>query len=390
MSLEYRLKVALENEERRTVGGSFGGSHSGGRALSFSVSSVRQFLLLNINNNDDELAILLNNFNQLLIESSIINNTLDSLIRFSFLIELTNLSVGSTKMKTRWLSGLILMPQLGSFEPIRGEFIPGNDPRASTFEECVLIFKNCIQDIIEKISSGNITLTFLTQLFKVRSVPYEFLFDYLEPSKPRVHTPDNIVWIFNEDISWLVKVRPILYSVLQQSIVNKIKTKTFKTDRALTGRDKTNRAKRWEVLFGDFQYASLTDCWSVERKLLSELIGFDNFPQDVIQLLNQNGLVSGFNHTRCPVTLERLNYLTLLNDVVHGRAEYQVGHLYPLKRGGYHNGVNVCWQSANGNRIQGDLTIDETVNLLDSIFNNRSSLNQYHQDFISKELEVRG
>ena len=62
-----------------------------------------------------------------------------SLVRFSFLIELTNLSVGSTKMKTRWLPGKIKMPQPDSFEPIDGTFEPGNDPRSATFEECVRV-----------------------------------------------------------------------------------------------------------------------------------------------------------------------------------------------------------------------------------------------------------
>ncbi|WCG82260.1 hypothetical protein [Pectobacterium sp. A5351] len=391
MCLANQLKILLEAEENRTVGGAFGGISGDGRAFSFSIPSIRQALLSLTNNNNEELFTLLErlkitlNYNHVMI-----NNTIDSLIRFSFLIELTNLNIGSTKMKTRWLPGFILMPQVGSFEPIKGAFMPGNDPRASTFEECFLIFKGCINNIIQQVQSNDISESSLQDIFCFNSVPYEFLYDYIDPSLPRVHILANVRCVLNDDILWLLKARPIIYGSLPRSVTNKIRTKTFKTDRALTGRDKTNRAKRWEVLYGDFQHASLTDCWSVERKLLSELIGFDSFPENVIYLLNQNGLVSGFNNTRCPVTLETLNFSTLLNDVVHGRAEYQVGHLNPLKRGGLHNGINVCWQSANGNRIQGDLTINETVNLLDSIFVNRNILRENHQDFIAQELNVRG
>ena len=71
--------------------------------------------------------------------------------------------------------------------------------------------------------------------------------------------------------------------------------------------------------------------------------------------------------TRCPVTYEILSLDKLAGDPVHGKAEYQIGHLHPLKRGGRHCGNNVCWQSADGNRIQGDLTIEETNKLLDDI-----------------------
>jgi hypothetical protein len=56
--------------------------------------------------------------------------------------------------------------------------------------------------------------------------------------------------------------------VFRQISAKKFEVKVYKTDRALTGKDKSNRAKRWEVLAGDFQHATLEECWSAERKLI--------------------------------------------------------------------------------------------------------------------------
>ena len=370
---EFSLKLLLEEEERETVSSSFGAPKSQGRTKSFSVAKIRNCLLEQGLDNTTQLAKALTKAKNCL-PSNLYSKILNNLIRFSFLIELTNLTVGSTKMKTRWLPGFILMPQEGSFEPIKGSFQPGNDPRSSSFEECCRIFVNCLDIISNKVKSDNTVIDLLSKLAANTSVPYEFVFDYIDPTLLQVHVSNNIRWVLNDDILWLIKARSIIWPSLLKQQKDKIQTKTYKTDRALTGKDKTNRAKRWEVLSGDFQHASLTHCWSVERKLLTELINFEGFPSDIRDILCAEKLVDSFEMSRCPVTLEPLLFSVLLSPAVHGQSDYQVGHLHPLKRAGLHKGDNVCWQSSDGNRIQGNLTIEETVELLDSIMERKKQL----------------
>lgn len=373
--IEQELKQLLENEESETVSDAFGGQKTAGGTKSYSVPKIRDALIVknfSIGGTPLESALAIAKRD---LTSPLFKLIVGNLIRFSFLIELTNLKVGSTKMKTRWMSGDILMPQDGSFEPVRGKFVPGNDPRASSFNECVAIFAQCLSEVVAKHKSDPTVGSRILLLNKSSSVPYESVFDYIDPSADPVHVAANVKWVLNGDADWLLKARPLIKSVLGKKLLDKIQTKTYKTDRALTGKDKTNRAKRWEVLSDDFQHATLTECWSVERKLYENLACFENFPVDVRGRFEENNLiVPGLPVTRCPVTHEILSYDKLTGDSVHGKAEYQVGHRHPLKRAGRHRGDNVCWQSADGNRIQGDLTIEETNQLLDGIFDRKKEL----------------
>lgn len=373
--LEQELKNLLEQEEIGTVSDAFGGKKSEGETKSYSVPKIRDAILANqFTRNVSPLETALATAKEALPPKAF-KLIVGNLIRFSFLIELTNLKVGSTKMKTRWLPGDILMPQSGSFEPIRGKFIPGNDPRASSFETCLAIFTKCISEVAERHTADLSVGDRIVQLDASSSVPYESAFDYINPATIPVHTPENVKWVLNGDADWLLQARPLIKSVLGKKLLDKIQTKTYKTDRALTGKDKTNRAKRWEVLADDFQHATLTECWSVERKLYEDLVCFENFPSETRITFEAAGLISpGLPVSRCPVTHEILAFDKLAGDQVHGKAEYQVGHRHPLKRAGRHRGDNVCWQSADGNRIQGDLTIEETNQLLNGIFERKVEL----------------
>lgn len=375
MLFKDNLRGLLEKEEYDTVGSSFGYNYKAGI---FNVPKIRDWILsTDIDDHDihESLIFLSRSFDR-----TVFNKIVSSVIRFSFLIELTNILVGSTKMKTRWVPGKILMPIEGSFEPYRGDFVPGNDQRSSSFESCYEIFKWCLREIIIKNNSDNRVSIIISTMVNNNAMPYEFAFDYINPNTFPVHAVNNVNWVLNDDIEWLIRARPLIYGALTKKEINKIQVKSYKTDRALTGRDKTNRAKRWEVLSGDFQHATLTECWSVERKLLSDLVCFNNFPYEIRKNLMDNGLLINSDISRCPVTLEELDFNILVSNVIHGRSDYQVGHLHPLKRGGKHEGKNVCWQSQDGNRIQGDLTIEETVNLLNGI---RAREDQFGKDHLS-------
>jgi hypothetical protein len=286
-------------------------------------------------------------------------------------------------MKTRWLPGYILMPQPGSFEPLRGIFQPGNDHRSASFDECYKVFAQVLNLTNEAIDGNANRAAFLGALQRQTRVPYEYLVGYADPSANPVHTETNVIWIENADIDWLVSARTLLHGysgeyaqALRQIESKKLEVKVYKTDRALTGKDKTNRAKRWEVLYGDFQFATLTECWSVERKLTEELVFFCNFPRELRTAFITKGLLCNRQQTtRCPITLAPLDFIpfaTATLTATHGRSDYQIGHLTPLKRGGHHIGTNIAWQSADGNRIQGDLTLEETIALLASIEQRRA------------------
>lgn len=365
MSFGQDLKCMLEDEERRTVGDAFGGSSASARA-SFSVASIAAGAITAAESASCPIHGEVESARALLGKTGTVW-LVRSLIRYSFLIELTNLTVGSTKMKTRWLPGKILMPQASSYEPIKGTFKPGNDPRSATFDACFELFVSGLRTLLEEVDSGNIPVSLLDRLRKHNSVPYEIPIDYVDVNLDPVHAVNNVAWCPNEDIEWLVQVRKHLRSVIPKATRDKVCTKAYKTDRSLTGKDKTNRARRWEVLSGDFQHASLTECWSVERRLLHDLATSKGFPSETKRRLVNDGLVEPGELTRCPVTLEVLPFEELVSTSSHGISAYQIGHLTPLKRGGRHTGENVAWLSADGNRIQGDLTLAETVKLLGAI-----------------------
>ncbi|MBW1667006.1 MAG: hypothetical protein JRJ66_02915 [Deltaproteobacteria bacterium] len=378
------LKVHLETQERETVGSAFG-APGGARRTSYSITTIRDWILGHIPfQGQTPIEQCLRRADNA-FPRRVLRIVVGNLIRFSFLIELTNITIGSTKMKTRWIPGLILMPQPNSFEPIQGSFEPGNDPRASSFDECVSIFTTACNTLCDEVLNDPALINFIEELNRHRRVPYEFPFVYSDPAAEPVHTAANISWTITDDLRWLLKARKILDNspekhkpALNEIKKSKIQVKIYKTDRALTGKDKTNRAKRWEVLAGDFQHATLPQCWSSEKKITYDLVLFDGFPEVIKNTFIEQGLITGNEPvTRCPVTLEPLNYTQLARAVLnytHGVSDYQIGHLYPLKRGGIHDGTNVCWQSADGNRIQGHLTIEETRQLLREIEERRQEL----------------
>ena len=381
MALQDELRQILEKEETETVGSAFGGTIGASRK-SFRVTKIRDWIIAAApfaGTSQTEQAL---NRAHRAFSKPRFSIVVASLVRFSFLIELTNLTVGSTKMKTRWLPGRIMMPQPDSFEPMQGIFGPGNDPRAATFDECVSIFAKSCNIVCDHVDQDPSLKDLIQDVYNLHRIPYEFPLSFIDPNQNPVHSPANICWIVNDDLRWLLKARRILRNAsgemgteIRKIEQSKLEVKVFKTDRALTGKDKTNRARRWEVLAGDFQHAPLEKCWSVERKLVTDLVNFHDFSPTLKADFIQQGLIGpDAPITRCSVTFEPLSYNDLAEAILHpahGKSQYQIGHLYPLKRGGIHDGANTCWQSADGNRIQGDSTIDETYQLLDQIAERR-------------------
>lgn len=111
-------------------------------------------------------------------------------------------------------------------------------------------------------------------------------------------------------------------------------------------------------------------CLAVEHALFTQLCRFEGFPEEVRAALQKEGIlpkkVEGY---RCPITQEPMSFAEFREEVLHpvaGKAKFQVGHLNPLKmspgetdqpvRSG-HTADNVGWVTADGNRIQGHLSL---------------------------------
>lgn len=163
----------------------------------------------------------------------------------------------------------------------------------------------------------------------------------------------------------------------------KIEVKTYLTDRVLTGAHKTNREKRWETHPDSVHYALRRDALEIEYVLVEQLCHFEGFPRGIRENLKKQNLVDLSDEPfRCPVTLEPQSFKefedALLNPVA-GKSSFQVGHLNPLKavnedpRCG-HTAENISWVSADGNRIQGSLSLEDTRAMIRRIAENYANL----------------
>jgi hypothetical protein len=77
-----------------------------------------------------------------------------------------------------------------------------------------------------------------------------------------------------------------------------------------------------------------------------------------------------------------------VEDPAHGKSNFQVGHMNPLKAvnddpSSGHTAQNISWISSNGNRIQGHLSLRETRAMIHRIYE------RYQESGIGLE-EVRG
>lgn len=309
--------------------------------------------------------------------------TVTGLIRNIFLIELVNDDISSTKMEVRW-----------AIKASRGkkqEKFDSSDPRFCSFENCVEIWLKIISDLNSAISDPEIVR--LLKLYeKYNLLPYEIPVDYLDSpltkrSLHNIHCAENICWIWNKEYQSTLKLREILLNpkknnkaeLFSSILKDKIKVKTYLTDRVQTGKHKTNREKRWEVHPESVHFAFRRDCINIEHTLISQLCHFEGFPPDLLDVLKKENLISDHGETfRCPVTLNALQFTEFEKEVLspfHGKSNFPVGHLNPLKmvtddpKSG-HTAQNISWFSADGNRIQGSLSLKETRELIFQIWQN--------------------
>lgn len=293
-----------------------------------------------------------------------------SIVRNSFLIEPVNDDVTSTKVETHWSRRL------------------EGDVRYSSFETCFEVF-NKILFTIASLSNENFAL--LKEFFNNTVIAYEMPVDYVDRFASPIHTAQNTDLYLTEEIKDCITMRRFIRDkrrnpaseVFQTILSEKIKVKTYLTDRALTGGYKTNREKRWEAHPNSVQFALRRNCMKIETKLLLQIATFEGCDSRLVQNLQHDGLLSSpYDYCKCPITGDIIQYEEFADDAlnpIHGKSKFQVGHLNPLKAmdtdGAHgHTAENISWISENGNRIQGSLSMDEVDALLKRIYQNRPEL----------------
>ena len=283
------------------------------------------------------------------------------LTRAAFLIEPVNDAVTSTKYDVRW-----------------SERIKHPDPRGISFDECLEIHRSLVKQITAWLADGSFKDE-LRLLLEWGKSPHELPADYESKTAIPIHTAANLRLHRDPKHLRLLGIRRALLdpklnpdSQLFEAIFDKARVKSYLTDRAQTGGYQTNREKRWEAHPQSPQFALRRDCFEVELELIDQMFRFKSFPPGIIRYMRNAGLVGDLGKTaRCPVTLDPMDFELLAQEVAdptHGKSFYQVGHMNPLKAGESaefrHRRENISWITADGNRIQGHLTLRETRLLL--------------------------
>lgn len=289
------------------------------------------------------------------------------LIRFSFYIEpVKKPKIETTKYAVRWSDELI------------------GDPRFATYATCHAIFNAKLTSLLIDIANAE-NKRVLIAIVNNSKVSYELPIDYINRTTDPIHVSDNISWCWGELPSKLVKLRSYLtdankheHSIFFNGVYKKIKTKTYLTDRVLTGAHKTNREKRWECHPSSVHYALRKVAWEIEVNLIEQVCHFKGFPEDLRESLIENDIMEfKAESSRCPITFEPLSFEAFEDEIensTHGKSDFQVGHMNPLKAeldgDTGHSSDNISWISEQGNRIQGSNSVEFIREFIIKIYKN--------------------
>ena len=294
-----------------------------------------------------------------------------SVLRNAFLIELVKVpKIETTKFRVRWVDQL------------------DGDPRYCSYEECLEVAVELLSTLPGWLEDPSHTET-LRLSFSNGIIPYEAPMDYARrfTQQRRLHQLGNLTWLHDEPILRTLKLRKHVIDkatspdpkFFRSVLADKIRVKTYLTDRVLTGNHKTNREKRWEVHPDSVHFAERRACLAIEYALITTLCAFEGFPTATLRKLQEaNILPSDLPAAICPISGDTLSYQDLRSELlnpIHGKSSFQIGHRNPLKLGdggelAGHTADNVSWISADGNRIQGSLSLDELRKLIKRICHN--------------------
>jgi len=159
-----------------------------------------------------------------------------------------------------------------------------------------------------------------------------------------------------------------------KKVLDKIQVKAYCTDKVTMPPFYSNRDVRWATWATDqgsdkafaIQYASHRDCAMIELELMAQLFEFASAPklsEDLAaELQAARGEALKTTPRVCFITGKVLDFAAYAHgaiDAKGGRSKYHVGHVTPLTREGRHEYENIEWTSDDGNRIQGNDTLEE-------------------------------
>ena len=238
-----------------------------------------------------------------------------------------------------------------------------------------------ILDVSDNASQEDIknSLSYATQRLGSFEIPTGYL---LGLDKGGKHRSDNIGWmkpfhvnyhlrqIFKEE---LLKVGGTSRSA--KNALDKIQVKAYCTDKFTMPPFFSNRDIRWATWTNSNQYASHYDCCAIELELMCQIFEFNGAPELDSILIKEMEKKRGIKITRnsrlCYITGKDLSFKTYLEGAISpkgGKSVYHVSHVNPLTRGGRHFYRNVEWITKDGNRIQGNDTLQEIeIKLIDAV-----------------------
>jgi hypothetical protein len=206
-----------------------------------------------------------------------------------------------------------------------------------------------------------------TQQVGTAELPIEYRVDLRAGGR---HRPGNLAW--TRTPTDLVALRALLAANgVPKKLLGKVQVKAHATDKVTMPPHFSNRDYRWATWVNSGQFAARTECYAVELELLSQILEFEGAPiidaarrTEVEQHL---GRPLAIGARRCLITgvpMKYADFIVATTNPAAGKSPYHVGHLSPLTRGGKHEQSNVVWMTEQGNRIQGNDTLDEIVSLL--------------------------
>lgn len=188
-----------------------------------------------------------------------------------------------------------------------------------------------------------------------------------------LHRADNVTWMKPVHINY--KLRSVLRQKLLASgatskaantALDKIQVKAYCTDKQTMPPHFSNRDVRWETWHESHQFASHYECAMIEMELMAELFEFhgapDLNPELSAEVADVRGKPIQKDSMKCYITGKNFSFESYVDGAVNthgGKSNYHVGHITPLTRGGKHSWQNIAWIGDDGNRIQGNETIEE-------------------------------
>ena len=131
-----------------------------------------------------------------------------------------------------------------------------------------------------------------------------------------------------------------------------------------------NRINRWLLPKNHKFYADEITACLVEVRYYLMALSFKNSPK-----IHDKNFIKAF-HWLLPHDILPNNYLDPIqlipidmDKVIDDARLIQSGHIYPLDRGGKHEPKNTFLMLARSNQLQGNLSVDELLNLMEQIVN---------------------